>query len=160
MNAAGTGSPSRGRLPTLSSTYPPTGHCAPDAGTPLLADTANTLGVTDTLNEHLAGLTPAAVTHSPGAVLSSVAVALTAGATCLDDLDLLTPLAATGLVTPLPSTATAHRRIHQLADTVDRVNDRLPQAMHTLRTRAWDALGELNPTATMSRDNPLISIHC
>lgn len=62
------------------------------AGALLLADTADTLGATDVLDEHLTGFTLATVTHSPGTVLSSVAVVLTAGATCLDDLDLLTPL--------------------------------------------------------------------
>lgn len=126
------------------------------AGALLLADTADTLGATDVLDEHLTGFTPATVIHSPGTVLSSVAVALTAGATCLDDLDLLTPLVATGLVTPIPSTATAHRRIHQLADSVDRVDDRMTRAMRTLRSRAWTALDDMNPTATMSRDTPLI----
>lgn len=85
-----------------------------------------------------------------------MAVVLTAGATCLDDLGLLTPLVATGLVTPIPSTATAHRRIHQLADSVDRVDDRMTRAMRTLRSRAWTALDDMNTTATMSRDTPLI----
>ncbi|MDK8511836.1 hypothetical protein QP948_10635, partial [Corynebacterium bovis] len=64
-----------------------------NAGTLLIADTANTLGIADILDEHLAGLTPDAVTHTAGTVLTSVAVALTAGATCLDDLNLLRPLA-------------------------------------------------------------------
>ncbi|MGP9761274.1 IS1380 family transposase [Corynebacterium sp. AOP12-C2-36] len=126
------------------------------AGTLLLADTATALSVTDTLDAALAGLTPATVTHSAGSVLSSLAVALSSGATCLDDLNLLTPLAATGLVTPLPSTATAHRRIHQLADSIDRVDDRMPRAMRTLRTRAWAALGDMNPATSATRDNPLI----
>lgn len=60
-----------------------------NAGTLLVADTADTLNIADVLDAHLVGLTPDTVTHTAGTVMTSVAVALTAGATCLDDLDLL-----------------------------------------------------------------------
>ena len=127
-----------------------------NAGTLLLADTATTLGVSDVLDAELGGLTPDTVTHTSGTVLTSLAVALTAGATCLDDLRLLNPLVSTGLTTATGSVATAHRRLHQLANHVDRVDERISRSMRTLRTRAWTALGDLNPTTTATRDDPLI----
>lgn len=127
-----------------------------NAGTLLLADTATALSVTDTLDTALAGLTPSAVTHTAGVVLSTLAIALNAGASCLDDLTLTNPLVATGLVSPVASVPTAHRRIHQLAERINTVDERLTPAMRTLRTRAWSALGELNPTTLASKDNPLI----
>lgn len=128
----------------------------PGAGTLLVADTANTLGIAEVLDEHLAGLTPSAVTHTAGTVMTSLAVALTAGATCLDDLDLLKPLVATGLTRPIDSMTTAHRRIHQLHDHADLVDDKMTRAMRQARTLAWNALGALNPIASATRDDPLI----
>ncbi|AEK38178.1 transposase for insertion sequence element [Corynebacterium variabile DSM 44702] len=92
-----------------------------NSGTLLIADTANALGVTDVLDEHRAGLTPDTVTHTAGTVMTSLAVALTVGATCLDDLDLLRPLVNTGLTSPIGSVTTAHRRLHQLAESADKV---------------------------------------
>lgn len=96
--------------------------CA-SAGTLLLADDpANTLGVPDVFDENRSGLNPAIVPRSTGTALSSLALALTSGTTCLDDVDLLNFLTAIGLVTPTLSTATGDRRVHQLtefAGTVD-----------------------------------------
>lgn len=127
-----------------------------NAGTLLIADTANTLGIADILDEHLAGLTPDAVTHTAGTVLTSVAVALTAGATCLDDLNLLRPLANTGLTRAISSVSTAHRRLHQLAESADTVDDTMTRAMRKIRTHAWNALGRLNPIGLATREDPLI----
>ncbi|MGP5184983.1 transposase [Corynebacterium variabile] len=93
-----------------------------NAGTLLIADTANALGVTEILDQQLARFTPDTVTHTSGMVLTSMAVALTAGATCLDDLDLLKPLVDTGLTRAIGSVTTAHRRVHQLADHADSVD--------------------------------------
>lgn len=62
-----------------------------NAGTLLVTDTASTLGVADVLDAELGGLTPDTVTHTAGTVMTSMAVALTAGATCLDDLNLGLP---------------------------------------------------------------------
>jgi len=89
-------------------------------------------------------------------VLTSLAVALTAGATCLDDLDLLKPLVATGLTRPIGSVTTAHRRVHQLADHADSIDDKMTRAMRTIRSRAWNALDDLNPTTQARRADPLI----
>lgn len=127
-----------------------------NAGTLLVADTATTLGITEVLDKHLAGLTPDTVTHTAGTVMTSLAVALTAGATCLDDLELLRPLVYTGLTRPIGSVTTAHRRVHQLAESADKVDIALAKAMRTIRTRAWNALGPLNPTKIATRDDPLI----
>ena len=127
-----------------------------NAGTLLVADTASTLGVTDVLDKQLTGLTPDAVTHTAGTVMTSMFVALTAGATCLDDLDLLRPLVNTGLARDFGSVTTAHRRVHQLADHADRVDEKMSRAIRTIRTRTWNALGDLNPTTTATRDDPLI----
>lgn len=112
-----------------------------NAATLLLAGTANALSVTDTLDTAMAGLTPSTVTHSPGAVLSSLAIALNAGASCLDDLTLINPLVATGLASPVASVPTAHRRIDQLAERINTVDERLTPAMRTLRTRACERIG-------------------
>ncbi|MGP5245400.1 MULTISPECIES: hypothetical protein [Corynebacterium] len=68
----------------------------------MVADTASTFGIAEILDEHLVGLTPDTVTYTAGTVMSSLAVALTAGATCLDDLDLLRPWSTP--VWPVPST--------------------------------------------------------
>lgn len=122
----------------------------------LIADTANTLGIADVLDEHFAGLTPDTITHTAGTVMTSMAVALTAGATYLDDMNLLNPLVNTSLIRPIGSVTTAHRRVHQLADHADEVDDRMPRAMRQVRTLAWNALGTLNPTACATRDDPLI----
>lgn len=127
-----------------------------NAGTLLIADTANTLGIADVLDTELAGLTPDTVTHTAGTVMTSLAVALTAGATCLDDLDLLKPLVNTGLTRATGSETTAHRRIHQLAAHADTVDDRMTRAMRTIRTLAWNGLRALNPITTATRDNPMI----
>lgn len=127
-----------------------------NSGTLLIVDTANALGVTDVLDEHLAGLTPDTVTHTAGTVMTSLAVALTAGATCLDDLDLLRPLVNTEVTRPVGSVSTAHRRLHQLAESADKVDQSVTRAMRTLRTRAWKGLGDLNPTTCATRDDPLI----
>lgn len=122
-----------------------------NVGTLLIADTANSLGIADVLDEHLAGLTPDTITHTAGTVMTSMAVALTAGATCLDDLNLLNPLVNTGLTRTTGSVTTAHRRVHQLADRVDVVDDKMTRAMRTIRTRAWNALGTLNPTTCATK---------
>lgn len=127
-----------------------------NAGTLLVAATATTLGITEVLDKHLAGLTPDTVTHTAGTVMTSLAVALTAGATCLDGLNLLNPLVTTGLTRAIGSVPTAHRRVHQLADHADTVDDKMTRAMRTIRTRAWNALGPLNPTKIATRDDPLI----
>lgn len=127
-----------------------------NAGTLLIADTANTLGIADVLDTELAGLTPDTVTHTAGTVMTSLAVALTAGATCLDDLNLLKPLVNTGLTRATGSETTAHRRIHQLAAHADPVDDRMTRAMRTIRTLAWNGLGALNPITTATRDDPMI----
>lgn len=127
-----------------------------NVGTLLIADTANSLGIADVLDEHLAGLTPDTITHTAGTVMTSMAVALTAGATCLDDLNLLNPLVNTGLTRTTGSVTTAHRRVHQLADRVDVVDDKMTRAMRTIRTRAWNALGTLNPTTCATKADPLI----
>lgn len=127
-----------------------------NAGTLLVADTANTLGIADVLDAHLAGFTPDTVTHTAGTILTSMAVALTAGATCLDDLNLLRPLVNTGLTRAVGSVSTSQRRVHQLADHADSVDTGMSRAMRTIRTRAWNALGDLNPTKTATRYDPLI----
>lgn len=85
-----------------------------------------------------------------------MAVALAAGATCLDDLGLLRPLINTGLTRPLGSVSTAHRRLHQLANHADLVDGSMTRAMRQVRTRAWNALGDLNPTKIATMDDPLI----
>lgn len=127
-----------------------------NVGTLLVADTANTLGIAEVLDEHLAGLTSDTVTHTAGTVLTSLAVALTAGATCLDDLSLLRPLVNTVLTRAVGSVSISHRRVHQLADHAGLVDDKMSRAMRRVRTLAWNALGDLSPTKIATRDDPLI----
>lgn len=125
-----------------------------NAGPLLIPDTASTLGVAEVLDAELAGLTPDTVTHTAGTVMTSLAIALTAGTTCLDDLDLLRPLVNTGLTRPIGSVTTAHRRIHQLADHADLVDDQMTRVMRQVRTHAWTALGDLNPITCATRQDP------
>lgn len=122
----------------------------------MIADTANSPGIADVLDEHLAGLTPDTITHTAGTVLTSMAVALTARATCLDYLNLLNPLVNTGLTRPIGSETTAHRQVHQLADRVNVVDAKMSQARRTSRTQAWNALGTLNPTTCATTADPSI----
>lgn len=127
-----------------------------NAGTLLVASTASALGIADVLDEHLAGLTPDTVIRTAGTVLSSLAVALTAGANCLDDMNLLNPLVNTGLARAVGSVSTAHRRVHQLAESAGTIDESMSRAMRTIRTRAWNGLGDLNPIICATKDSPLI----
>lgn len=115
-----------------------------------VAELASRLGVADVLDAHLAPVIGdlSSLVHTPGSVLAHQAGALIAGGDDVSDIGLLAPLAHRGILAGLvPSTSTAHRRLHELGARIGPVEHACDQALRSLRTAAWAAAGAHAPGA-------------
>ena len=114
------------------------------AGTVLLAELADRIGLTALLNEATGGLRESRAGHDPGRVLVDVAVAIADGAVSISDVQALAD--QQGLHGPAGSVAltTTIRRVLAGIDLAMLASIRLARA--TARDRAWTARGELTGT--------------
>jgi len=124
------------------------------AGTALLGEVADRLGLTAAFSEALHGLRSRRAGHDPGRVLIDVAVAVADGAKTISDVQALAD--QPGLHGPVGSTATVWR---VLAGVDGDLLGGLRAARATARERAWAARGELTgtelpPARAAGRDLP------
>jgi Transposase DDE domain group 1 len=105
---------------------------ASHAGTRLLGDLADAVGMSAAFSDALAGLRERRSCHDPGRVLVDVAVMLADGGEAISDLAVLRD--QPGLFGSVASTATAWRVLDSVDDAV---LDRLRHARASARERAW-----------------------
>jgi hypothetical protein len=113
------------------------------AGSVLLAELADRIGLTAALSEATDGLRERRAGHDPGRVLVDVAVAIADGTATISDVQMLAD--QQGLHSPagsVASTSTIWRVLDGVADT-PRMLAAVRQARAQARDRAWLARGEL-----------------
>ncbi len=116
------------------------------AGTVLLAELADRIGLTAALSEATDGLRERRAGHDPGRVLVDVAVAIADGAVTISDVQALAD--QQGLHGPagsVASTSTIWRVLADIANTPGMLAQ-IRQARAQTRDRAWLARGELTGT--------------
>ncbi len=111
------------------------------AGTVLLAELADRIGLTALLSEATHGLRERRAGHDPGRVLVDVAVAIADGAVTISDVQSLAD--QEGLHGPAGSVASTSTIWRVLAGVDEAVLGRVRQARAEARDRAWTARGEL-----------------
>lgn len=114
------------------------------AGTVLLAELADRIGLTAALSEATHGLRERRAGHDPGRVLADVAVAIAGGAVTITDVQALAD--QEGLHGPAGSVASTSTIWRVLAGIDERMLGRIRQARAESRDRAWTARGELTGT--------------
>lgn len=155
---------------------PTTSQLCSNAGLVLLASAADRSGVADAIDVELGGLQNPNLIHTTGHTMTSLALALALGGDDASDIDLLNPLAATGLIDQIPSDSTVHRRHKELAEYDNPDDDcgadgnddgaddvavgagttAVLAGMKTARQAAWAACGPKNPARRASLNNPLV----
>lgn len=123
------------------------------AGTRLVADLADELGLTGTLSDAVASLRQRRSGHDPGRVLVDLALTLVDGGSCLSDLRVLRDQRR--LFGEVASTSTASRVVAALD------GDRLAavdRARAEARARAWEA-GAAPERVTLDVDATLVTAH-
>lgn len=111
------------------------------AGTVLLAELADRIGLTAALSEATDGLRERRAGHDPGRVLVDVAVAIADGAVTITDVQALAD--QEGLHGPAGSVASTSTIWRVLAGIDQTMLARVRQARAQARDRAWTARGEL-----------------
>ena len=111
------------------------------AGTVLLAELADRIGLTAVLSEATDGLRERRAGHDPGRVLVDVAVAIADGAVTITDVQALAD--QQGLHGPAGSVASTSTIWRVLAGIDQTMLARIRQARAAARDRAWTARGEL-----------------
>lgn len=114
------------------------------AGTVLLAELADRIGLTAALSEATDGLRERRAGHDPGRVLVDVAVAIADGAVTISDVQALAD--QDGLHGPAGSVASTATIWRVLADVDPAMLAEIRQGRATARDRAWLARGELTGT--------------
>jgi DDE family transposase len=123
------------------------------AGTALLAELADRVGLTGSLSEALASTRERRSAHDPGRVLRDVAVMLADGGDCVTDLDGLR--GQQRLFGPVASETTTHRTLKAVdAGVLARVR----AARAVARERAWEA-GARPDSLTLDIDATLVTAH-
>lgn len=135
---------------------PATSQVCSNAGLMLLAQTATMTGIADHLDAQLADLQKPNLIHTTGHTMTSLALALALGGDDANDVDLLDPLVATGLVDHTPSDSTIHRRNKELSELGASGTAAVLAGMKTARQLAWAACGARNPAAVADTDAPLV----
>jgi hypothetical protein len=124
------------------------------AGTALLAQVADKLGLTSGLSRRLAGLKQRRRGHDPGRVIRDLAVMLADGGECVSDLGAVRDQEA--LFGPVASDSTAFRVVDRVAS--EQLVQRLREAHARARERFWKLHGA--PTRlTIDVDATLITAH-
>jgi len=111
------------------------------AGTVLLAELADRIGLTALLSEATDGLRERRAGHDPGRVLVDVAVAIADGAVTITDVQALAD--HQGLHGPAGTVASTSTIWRVLAGIDEAMLVRIRQASAEARDRAWTARGEL-----------------
>ena len=114
------------------------------AGTVLLSELADRIGLTALLGEATDGLRERRGGHDPGRVLVDVAVAIADGAVTITDVQALAD--QEGLHGPAGSVASTSTIWRVLAGIDESMLARIRQARAESRDRAWTARGELTGT--------------
>ncbi len=125
------------------------------AGTALLAEVADKLGLTRALSKRLAGITQRRRGHDPGAVIVAVAVMLADGGECVSDLGAVRERDA--LFGAVASDSTAFRTIDRIASEPGMI-DALRSAHAQARARFWELSGAPG-RLTIDVDATLIAAH-
>jgi hypothetical protein len=142
-----------GRPVTVDVTADGTGLVS-HAGTALLAQAADKLGLTRALSARLGGLKQRRRGHDPGRVVRDLAVMLADGGECVSDLGAVRDQEA--LFGPVASDSTAFRVIDRVA--AERLLDGLRAAHARVRERFWDLHGAPE-RLTIDIDATLITAH-
>ena len=139
---------------------PATSQLCSNAGLMLLATTADEVAVADAIDTELGDRQNPNLVHTTGHTMTTLALALALGGDDANDVDLLGPLVATGLIDQIPSDSTVHRRHKELAHHDDNADGAGTTAvlagMKTSRTTAWAACGVANPAARATAEDPLV----
>src|SRR3954470_16016963 len=125
------------------------------AGTALLAQVANWLGLTGALSLRLAAIKQRRRGHDPGRVIRDLAVMLADGGECVADLGAVRDQQA--LFGPVASDSTAFRVIDQIASE-SRLLDALRAAHARARERFWELHGAPE-RLTIDVDATLVTAH-
>lgn len=116
-----------------------------NAGLMLLAATADAVKVADAIDVELAEWQNPNLLHTTGHTMTALALALALGGDDANDVDLLDPLVATGLIDQVPSDSTVHRRHAELAGLGSDGTTAILAGMKSARRAAWAACGTRNP---------------
>jgi hypothetical protein len=125
------------------------------AGTALVAQVADEVGLTNALSSRLAGLKQRRRGHDPGCVLRDLAVMLVDGGECVSDLGAVREQDA--LFGKVASDSTAFRMVDRIASTPGML-DALRQAHASARARFWELDGAPE-RLTLDVDATLITAH-
>jgi len=125
------------------------------AGTALLAQIADKVGLTSALSLRLAGLKQRARGHDPGRVIRDIAVMLADGGECVSDLGVVREQDA--LFGPVASDSTAFRVVDRVASTPGLL-DAVRAAHARARARFWELHGAPE-RLTIDVDATLITAH-
>ena len=113
------------------------------AGGLLLTRTLRVTGLDHGLDEALERWRPHRAVHSPGKILTDLAVALALGGDCLADVAMLR--AQPELFGPVASDPVVSRLLARLAGDAPRALKAIRAARAAARTRAWDLAGDAAP---------------
>jgi hypothetical protein len=113
------------------------------AGGLLLTRTLRVTGLDHGLDEALERWRPPRAVHSPGKILTDLAVALALGGDCLADVAMLR--AQPELFGPVASDPVVSRLLARLAGDAPRALKAIRAARAAARTRAWDLAGDAAP---------------
>jgi hypothetical protein len=125
------------------------------AGTALLSQVADKVGLTRALSSHLAGLKQRRRGHDPGRVIRDLAVMLADGGECVSDLGAVREQDA--LFGKVASDSTAFRTVDRIASTPGLL-DAVRAAHARARARFWDVHGAPE-RLTIDVDATLITAH-
>jgi len=125
------------------------------AGTALLGQVADTLGLTRVLSTGLAAIKARRRGHDPGRVICDLAVMLADGGECVSDLGAVREQAA--LFGPVASDSTAFRTVQKIASTPGMLAA-VRSAHATARERFWELAGAPD-RLTIDVDATLITAH-
>jgi hypothetical protein len=126
----------------------------PHAGTTLLLNTAQAVGLMGALSETLTPWRRPLARHDPGKILLDLAVSLAIGGDCLADLAQLR--AAPEVFGPVASDPTVSRLIDTLAADAPAALAAIAAARATARARAWSLAGEHAPNHGASTTAPVV----
>ena len=113
------------------------------AGGLLLTRTLRAVGLDRGLQEALERWRPARAVHSPGKIVTDLAVALALGGDCLADVAMLR--CEPGLFGPVASDPVVSRLVARLAGDAPRALKAIRAARAAARARAWELAGQAAP---------------
>ena len=124
------------------------------AGVSVLTGFMDALGFGRLCEDRLGQFVPSGARHRPGRLVGSLAAMLAAGGEHASDLDILR--SSPEAFGQLPSNATVSRFFERTITNPELFSYGIETLTRELRTRAWHAAGNRNPTLTATAANPLI----